>query len=262
MSSPQRRIAVWTQKGGSGKSTTSTAAADALARAGHQVVLVDTERQGNAGAPLLGDRPKPELTLYDILYGRATPDEVAIEVRPGLRLIPADLSLDEAEQLVSQKMMGGTGLHVLADAMSGIDAEFVVFDMGPNITSITKAALIAVDELLLPVQLEPFCLQATMDVLTWLGRWQREAHHPTGIHLGLVVPTMLDVRRRETAPYLSSLETQFRASGNLATAVPRDANVPHSQDARCTLFEYAPRSRATLAMEEVARQLAALELAS
>jgi chromosome partitioning protein len=249
-----RTVAIWTQKGGVGKSTLATNLAHALAVfRQRRVLVVDTEKQGNATEPLLNGH-KPPLTLYDVLFGKATIAEAAYPARDNLHVVAADASLDEAEDYVALQMMRGTGLYLLRDAMATDDHDFRILDMGPGVTSIAKTALFAADELILPVQLEPFAMQAVRDVLTWIEEWQRIVHHPNGITLTLVIPTMVDRRMLETAPYEEALRKSF---GDLVTeAIPTDGNIPHSQGAKKTIFEYGGlRSKSARAIAAAAERL-------
>lgn len=252
----RRRIGIWNQKGGVGKSTLATNLAHALTLfRRRRVLLVDTEKQGNATGPLLDGR-EPAATLYDVLYGKATALEAALEVRPNLDIIAADATLDEAEEYVELQMMKGHGLYLLRDAMADVPHDYVVYDMGPGITAISKATLFDVEELVLPVELEPFAMEAVREVLGWLEKWQRVAHHPTGIRLVQVVPTKLDLRRSESKPYLEALQRRFAAAGLLAEPIPVDANIPHSQDAKQTLFEHSGlRAKSAKAIAAVAERL-------
>src|SRR6188508_161702 len=69
-----RRIAILNQKGGTGKTTTAVSLAAGLAERGHEVLLVDTDAQGNVGVSLgvAGER-----SLYHVLVEGADPAEVA-----------------------------------------------------------------------------------------------------------------------------------------------------------------------------------------
>src|SRR5579884_2528690 len=98
-SSGERRVvAVVNQKGGVGKTTTAINLGAALAERGRQVLLIDLDPQANATSGVGQDPSSPHLSVYHLLSGEATLDEVA---RPtamqGLYLVPSELGLAGAE---------------------------------------------------------------------------------------------------------------------------------------------------------------------
>src|SRR5436190_7625262 len=89
-----RRIAILNQKGGTGKTTTAVNLAAGLAEREHEVLLIDTDAQGNVGVSLgvAGER-----SLYHVLVDSADPTEVAVPVRGKLDVITSDATLAAAE---------------------------------------------------------------------------------------------------------------------------------------------------------------------
>jgi len=107
-----KTIAVANQKGGVGKTTTALALASDLARKGHTVVLVDLDAQGNL-SPALGLKPSPG--LYRLLLGLATLDELLVEARPSLWLLPGDSNTAKLKTMLAAESYRET---ILAKALS------------------------------------------------------------------------------------------------------------------------------------------------
>src|SRR5579864_8786790 len=70
-------LAVVNQKGGVGKTTTAINLGAALAELGHPVLLVDLDPQANSTSGLGFDPTRARLTVYHLLTGEATLEEVA-----------------------------------------------------------------------------------------------------------------------------------------------------------------------------------------
>ena len=69
-----RIIAIYNQKGGVGKTTTTVNLASALAAAGKRVLLVDMDPQGNTTGGVGINKNKVEASVYDLLIGNGFSD--------------------------------------------------------------------------------------------------------------------------------------------------------------------------------------------
>jgi len=152
------KIAVLSQKGGTGKTTAVRHLTDVFRRAGLDVLAVDLDPQGNLSDYFDVD-PAAEPTIGDVLTGRAT---AADAVHDGI--IPANLSLAEAELQLAGKM--GREL-TLRKALKDVDAEHdVIFiDCPPALGLLTVNALVAADHALLSAEAQYFALQGVEQAL-------------------------------------------------------------------------------------------------
>ena len=95
---PTRVIAVVNQKGGVGKTTTTINLAAAMAETGRQVLVIDLDPQANTTSGLGLDPARQHLTIYHLLSGAASLDEVAVtSAVEGLYVVPSQLDLAGAE---------------------------------------------------------------------------------------------------------------------------------------------------------------------
>jgi chromosome partitioning protein len=138
-------------KGGTGKTSLSVAYAYRLAEMGHRVLLVDLDSQGHATQHLGYHGEEIERTLYDVLVDRLPIEEALVETPLAeFDLLPANLGMSTLE-LAMMPMPGREyRLKKALDALSG-RYEFIVLDAPPAFGLLNLNALIAADDLFVPV---------------------------------------------------------------------------------------------------------------
>jgi chromosome partitioning protein len=151
-------ITVLSQKGGTGKTTTTRTLVDVFRRIGLRVLAVDMDPQGNLTDYFaIGDEPEP--TLADVLMGRAAAaDAIHSDV------LPASIHLAETELLLNGKIGREMTLRkALAEVRDGYD--LVLIDCPPSLGLLTVNALVAADQALISTEAEYFSLQGVEQAL-------------------------------------------------------------------------------------------------
>jgi chromosome partitioning protein len=193
-------IAVLSQKGGTGKTTTVRTLADALRRSGVRTLAVDLDPQGNLSDYF--DLPADvEPTIADVLSGRS-PAARAIHDE----LIPANLSLAETELMLGGKMGRELTLRRALAKLPG-DYEVILIDCPPSLGLLTINALVAADHALITAEAQYFALQGVEQAME-VVELARESLNPKLSLLGVLL-NLADMRTVHSREALVSLKERF-----------------------------------------------------
>lgn len=210
-------IAVTNQKGGVGKTTTAVNLAYYLAKAGHSVLLVDFDPQGNATSGLGIDKRNLKATVIDVLSGEKTLEQCIVPTKhKNLHVLPttpqlanAEVELAKAEQRFSRLKQG------LADHKYNC----VIIDCPPSLSLLTVNSLIAAHYVLLPVQAEFYALEGLGQLLETM-QLVRKGMNPQLELLGVVL-TMVDSRTTLSSQVHAEVKKHF-PDKMFQTVIPRN----------------------------------------
>jgi chromosome partitioning protein len=218
-------IAVLSQKGGTGKTTTVRTLADVLRRCGLRVLAIDLDPQGNL-SDYFDVPPEAAPTIAEVLTGHAT---IADAVHGDV--VPAALSLAEAELQLAGKM--GRELTLKRALKPSVDDyDVILIDCPPALGLLTVNALVAADFALLSAEAQYFAMQGVVQVLDML-EVARELHNDDLTWLGVVlnIADMRTTHSRETYATLKQeygekvFETTIRASIAYAESAERGVSI-------------------------------------
>jgi chromosome partitioning protein len=193
-------IAVLSQKGGTGKTTTVRTLADVMRRSDVGTLTVDLDPQGNL-SDYFDVPPDAEPTIADVLAGRASAAEAIHD-----DIIPANLTLAEAELLLGGKM--GREL-TLRRALGDLDDDYelILIDCPPSLGLLTVNALVAADRALITAEAQYFALQGVEQAME-VVELARDSLNPALSLIGVLL-NLADMRTVHSREALASLRERF-----------------------------------------------------
>ncbi|NYG59398.1 chromosome partitioning protein [Nocardioides daedukensis] len=259
-----RVMVVANQKGGVGKTTTTVNLAAALGQLGQRVLVIDLDPQGNASTALAVDHHRGVPSTYDMLVDGSTLAEVATESEElaNLWVVPATIDLAGAEiELVSvvareSRLHKAIHGHPLVGSLADVGEDrfdYVLIDCPPSLGLLTLNALVAGEEMLIPIQAEYYALEGLGQLLETVDMVKQ--HLNSRLTVSTILITMYDARTRLAAGVADEVREHF-GDTVLKTSIPRSVRVSEAPSYGQTVITYDPVSPGALSYLEAAREIA------
>jgi chromosome partitioning protein len=213
-------LAIYNQKGGIAKTTTSVNMAVCLAALGRSVLVVDLDAQGNATRSL-GYEGTTTRSLQDLLTGTGTIDEAIARTRfERVSVLPSSTSLAHIETRLGSELRSQKSISELI-YNADLAYDFVIFDCPPAFGLLSANALVASHSVLIPVTPTAFAydgLQRTFDVVQKI-----QAGLNRSLRLDGILLTMME-NENISRHFASLLRKEYR-SYVFELDIPRDREI-------------------------------------
>ena len=247
-----RIIAIANQKGGCGKTTTTVNTATALAQQGKKVLVIDLDSQAHSTLGFGYNLEYADKTIYDVII-KNTPitDAVVNGKIKGLELIPSDILLSGAEiELTSHPHREYVLIEKLTSAAYRYD--FCIIDCSPSLSLLTLNALVAANEVIIPVQAHYYALEGLKQLLDTISIVRQRFNRNLKV-LGLLL-TFVEERTKLSRQIRQQMRDYFKDM-MFDTVIHKTVRLAEAPSAGQPILTYAPQSKGAFEYKTFAEEV-------
>jgi chromosome partitioning protein len=244
-------VAIFNQKGGVGKTTTSINLAAGLGKLGKQVLLVDIDPQGNSSSGLGIDKNETDVIIYDILSQEASIAEGIYDTSAeNVKIIPSNNQLAGLEIELARK---DDWEMILKDTISEIKDSFdyILIDCPPSLGILSVIGLIASDSVIIPIQCEYYALEGVSQLFQTIELVKKN-YNPK-LEVEGVVLSMFDGRTNLSIQVVEEVKAFFK--GKVYTnIIPRNVRLAEAPSYGLSIMDYDAKSKGAESYMELAEE--------
>ena len=245
-----RIIAVVTQKGGVGKTTTAVNLTAALTDLGLKVLLCDFDPQANATSGLGVDKRKIRHSVYGVIIDQVPVRDAIVHTKYG-DVLPSAAELAGATvELISEDRREKRLGEALEQVRQDYDVIFI--DCPPSLEMLTLNGLCAADSILVPVQCEYYALEGLSDLMSTLRSVKRRMN--PRLEIFGVALTMFDGRTNFSTQVAQEVRRHFPGKV-FATVIPRNIRLAEAPSHGIPVTAYDKFSRGAKAYKTMAEEI-------
>lgn len=246
-------VAIANQKGGVGKTTTAINLAACLAEKNRKILLIDLDPQANATSGL-GIESINGLSLYAPLLGIDTISSKVLPTRfENLFIIPADLDLAGAEIEIARQDDHILCLkNTLQPIISDHTFDYVILDCPPSLGILMSNALVASDEIIIPLQCEYYALEGLSKIVHVIEQIRSIGANPA-LKIGGILMTMFIARTNLSQQVMEEVRNHFGPTV-FNTVIPRTIRLGEAPSFGKPIIEYDPNGSGACAYRSLAEE--------
>lgn len=231
-------ISIVNEKGGVAKTTTALNIGAGLVKVGKSVLLIDLDQQGNL-SDYLGFDFTVRATISELIYSSVAKQpfeaaEFVLQNNEGIAYIPSSKMLSTTTSILSNDNDSQGVLSRILSASYFAQYDYIIIDCRPSLDLLVVNALVASNQIIIPVQAEKFAVDGLVSLLDTYNRVKRTQNPDLAI--GGVLITMADSRTNMSKAVETLLREQF-GDKVFKTVIPRLAEASSSTTEQRSLVD-------------------------
>lgn len=247
-----KTIAIANQKGGVGKTTTSINLSACLAEKGKNVLVIDTDPQGNTTSGFGIDKNNLDDTIYELILGECSISDCIIKnAVKGVSVVPSNVNLAAAEiELIGVEKKE----YILKKEVDYIKEEydFIIIDCPPSLNMLTINAMTTADSVLVPIQCEYYALEGLSQLIHTINL-VKERLNPS-LSMEGVVFTMYDSHTNLSMQVVENVKQNLRQK-IYSTLIPRNIRLAEAPSHGMPINLYDIKSTGAKAYLQLAEEV-------
>jgi chromosome partitioning protein len=247
-----KKICIFNQKGGVGKTTTNINLCSYIAMLGYKVLAIDIDPQGNTTSGLGIDKRKLEKSMYDVITNDVSLKEVIkqSELVSNLYIAPAKMELAGAEVEIIEKEKRELILQEKIKEVED-DFDFIFIDCPPSLGFLTINSLTSCDSVLIPIQCEFYALEGVGQLINTIQLVKKSLNK--NLEVEGVIMTMYDSRTNLSNEVYKEVEKYFKDKVYKVT-IPRNIRLAEAPSFGLPIMLYDEKCKGAEAYEQLTNE--------